>query len=104
MPDLPITACRKSYRGAKQALQRKTADLNRQIAIIERHANQLIAESPAEFQRLSFGLIALDLRVDEDLVRFALSDGGTNGRLVHVTAEDRERLAEYLQATADWPR
>lgn len=96
MTQLPLRPNLYPYRGANPEKQRRTAELNRLAHKIARHANQMIADDPAEIQTLLFRSIASDLGIDVTIVRHVL-DGGHNGLTVRVTAQDREAIAMELQ-------
>ncbi|MFC3323335.1 hypothetical protein [Mesorhizobium cantuariense] len=96
MTTIPIRAIRKpAYRGTDQAKAQRVAEQNLIIDRIERHANEILANCPDEWQTLSFGRIANDLKIDVKLVCHALSDGNQNGRGVRVTPAERELLERF---------
>jgi hypothetical protein len=107
----PLRAKRKHYYGRDHAKQQRVVEQNRNIDRIERHANQLLADCPQEYEwlQLLFGEIANNLSVDVRLVREALSDGGYNGITVGLPPASRE-LLELFKTSAShriaeaWPR
>ncbi|TIU00752.1 MAG: hypothetical protein E5W55_02035 [Mesorhizobium sp.] len=99
MTTVPIRASREpAYHGRDLAKAQRVADRNRTIDKIERRANEILADCPDDWQTLSFGQIANELKVDVKLVWFALSDGNQIGRGVRVTPADRELLDRYKAA------
>lgn len=103
MTALPLQPRLKSYRGAKEQLQRRTTDFNRMAQRVVDHVNTLIANDPREVQMYIFANIAIDLGLTTDEVRSAIYHGGYNGITVGVTDEDRIALARY-KSTSHPPR
>lgn len=95
MATIPLTPHLKSYRGAKQDLQRKTAEKNQRYHRIADYVNHLIANDPRPSQQYLFALIAAELKVDVQDVRFAISDGGYNGITLQIFDNDRPALERY---------
>jgi len=95
MTDLPLRPHLKNYRGGKAELRDRNAEFNRRMHMIAEYANKLIANDPSENQMLHFALIAADLGVSADDVRFALSNGGYNGLTIMVRPNDRIALEHY---------
>lgn len=95
MPDLPFKGRGYRYSGRDERKQQKTAEKNRMVAAIARHANKLVADNPREIQQLYFASIAHELGYDVEIVRHALSKGGYNGITLRVTDEDRSALSPY---------
>lgn len=73
--------------------------LNGQMDRIADHVNRLVLEDPSDFQRFLFGFIAIDLKVDVELVKEALGPADS-GILLRVTAADREAIRQHLAVVA----
>lgn len=95
MARLPFVGQTYRYSGQDERKRQKIADKNRMIAAAAKIANQLAADNPNEIQQIYFADIAHKLGCDVEIVRYALSDGGSNGITFRVTERDRELLTRY---------
>lgn len=95
MPNLPLRPNLRDYRGQKEILRRRNDEYNRIAQRVADHVNRLVADDPDEIQQYFFGSIAIDLGLDVDDVRSAISNGGYNGITLRVTEDDRRAMAGY---------
>jgi hypothetical protein len=90
---LPIQPNYDLYRGADKKKLKRQRDFNELAEKIAMHANKELANNPSDSQTIYFSKIANEMRIGDDPVRAAISDGSHNGRFVRVTPEAREALA-----------
>lgn len=81
MPVYPIHVQRRSYKGAKEAIRRKTMEYNCLVARVEEYLNKRIEASEEEVQVIEYYEIAQEMGLSTDTVCKILFpvDGGDNG-------------------------
>lgn len=98
MSMVPVVPHFRRYRGSNESIRRKTAQFNEIAQRIADHVNAQITNDPREIQQYLFGMIAIELGVDVELVREAISNGGYNGITLRIAEEGRAALASQFGA------
>ncbi|MGN2251373.1 hypothetical protein ACFWZ1_14980 [Frateuria sp. GZRe14] len=101
MLSYPVHFPRERYRGGKENLRRKAAEINRLIQQVEQYVNEQGKLNQSPFHQYVYSAIALKLGLDPSEVRHhCMIDGGHNGFTVIRPGLTMDEAFAEAEATA----